>query len=150
MKTYTIAPINNTTIHYQVQGAGPALVLIHAGVADLRMWDDQMAAFARHFTVIRYDVRGWGRTPFPAGEASAHEDLHGLLKYLGHEKAHVLGCSNGGRIALDFTLAFPEMVDRLVLVGTGLGGYKFTDPETEALDQAMEQAYEAGDFTPSD
>jgi pimeloyl-ACP methyl ester carboxylesterase len=146
METYSIAPIYNTAFHYQVQGSGPALVLIHAGISDLRMWDDQMEDCSRHFTVVRYDVRGWGRTPFPAGEASDHEDLRALLTHLGLERAHVLGCSNGGRIALDFALASPEMVDRLVLVGTGVGGYKFTDPETEARNQVIEQAYVDGDI----
>jgi pimeloyl-ACP methyl ester carboxylesterase len=147
MTSYSFVALNNTRFHYDVQGDGPALVLIHAGIADLRMWDDQMVDFSRHFTVIRYDVRGWGQTPFPSGEASNHEDLRALLAHLGHDRAHVLGCSNGGRIALDFTLAYPEMVDRLVLVGTAVGGYEWTDPETAALDQAMEQAYLDGDIS---
>ncbi len=147
MAIYSFVPLNNTQFHYHVQGEGPALVLVHAGIADLRMWDDQMADFSRHFTVIRYDVRGWGQTTCPPGESSDHEDLRELLVYLGHDRAHLLGCSNGGRIVLDFALVYPEMVNRLVLAGTGLGGYAFTDPETAAIDQAMEEAYAAGDIS---
>lgn len=146
MTTNSFVDLNNTSFHYQVQGDGPALVLIHAGIADLRMWEDQLDAFGRQFTVIRYDVRGWGRTPCPPGSYSDHEDLRDLLAYLGVDRTHLLGCSNGGRIALDFSLTFPELVDRLVLVGTAVGGYAFTDPATEEKSQAMEAAYEAGDI----
>jgi pimeloyl-ACP methyl ester carboxylesterase len=146
MTDYKYAWLDSGRLHYQIRGDGPLLVLIHAGVADLRMWDGQMEAFAQAFTVLRYDVRGWGRSPCPPGVYSDHDDLRALLDALGFYRAHLVGCSNGGRIALDFALAYPEQVNRLALVGTGLEGFVFEDGEVERLNQAAETAYAQGDL----
>lgn len=107
--------INGAEIYYETAGQGQPLVLIHAGIADCRVWDEQFDAFAHHFRVIRYDLRGVGRSTMPAGPFSHHDDLKGLLQTLDIERAHVAGISMGGSIAIDFALTYPEMVDRLVL-----------------------------------
>lgn len=146
MTEYKYAWLDRGKLHYQIRGDGPPLVLIHAGVADLRMWDGQVDAFSRAFTVVRYDVRGWGRSPCPPGSYSDHDDLHALLEALGFYRVNLVGCSNGGRIALDFALAYPEQVNRLVLVGPGLDGFEFEDEKVECLNQASEAAYEQGDL----
>ena len=90
-------------------------MLIHAGIADGRMWDAQMPEFSRHFRVVRYDMRGFGKSSSPDAPFGHHDDLKSLLDALGIERAHVAGVSMGASVALDFTLTYPEMVDRLVL-----------------------------------
>ncbi len=142
--TYQFAEVNGTKIHYEERGAGTAVILIHAGVVNMGMWDDQMEAFARHHRVIRYDIRGWGKTAAPPGQFSDHDDLRGLLDHLGIAQGALIGCSVGGKIALDFALSYPEMATRLVLVGSGLGGYEFTMEGMLERAEAMRAAYEHG------
>src|SRR5262245_48758389 len=102
------APVAGTRLFYEVKGAGPAVVLIHGGQLDSRMWDDQFDALAKGFTVIRYDVRGYGGSFQPDRPYSDADDLAGLLDYLETQKVHVVGLSLGGRIAVDFAVAHPK------------------------------------------
>jgi pimeloyl-ACP methyl ester carboxylesterase len=133
-------------------GEGHPLVLIHAGVADCRLWNDQFALFAQHYKVIRYDLRGFGKTQSESVSFSYRQDLYDLLKHLGIEKAHVLGLSMGGQIATDFVLEHPEMVTALIPVAAGLSGYqrKPTDDEKSKFEQQcfeeMDKAWEQKDF----
>ncbi|MCI0398042.1 MAG: alpha/beta hydrolase [Chloroflexi bacterium] len=143
--TSTFAEVNGTKLHYQAVGAGRPVVFIHAGIGHLAMWDDQIGPLASRYRVIRYDVRGWGKSASPSGSYADHDDLHALLERLGETRAALVGCSFGGKIAVDFALAYPEMVSALVLVGAALSGYQFTDEETEQKDQALEEAYARGD-----
>jgi pimeloyl-ACP methyl ester carboxylesterase len=109
-------------LYYEVAGQGPALLLIHAGIADQRMWDQQFAVFAQRYTVIRYDQHSYGKSLVPAGPFAYYEDPAVLLRLLGLPKAHVIGASFGGKVALDFTLAHPEMVESLLLAAPDVGG----------------------------
>lgn len=149
--TYKFADVNGVKMHYDVQGNGDPLLLIHAGIANLSMWDLQMPAFTKHFRVIRHDVRGFGETPDPAGNYTDHEDIHVLLQQLGVERVSIVGISNGGRIGIDVALAYPEMVNKLVVVAPGLGGYS-VKPEDEnlkalgALEAKADEAKKRGDF----
>ncbi len=117
------AEVNGTKLYYEVLGEEHPLVLIHGGYMDRRMWDDQFAVFAEHYRVIRYDVRGFGKTELPQVPYADRQDLYDLLMFLGVEKAYVLGLSLGGVIAIDFTLDYPNMVDALVLVGSPVSGF---------------------------
>jgi pimeloyl-ACP methyl ester carboxylesterase len=110
-------------LFYEAKGTGPTIVLIHGGQLDCRIWDDQFAALARDFHVIRYDVRGYGGSPRPELLYSDVNDLVGLLDYLDVKKGHVVGLSLGGRIAIDFALTHPTRVESLTLAGPGLSGY---------------------------
>lgn len=130
------ADINRGKLYYEVAGNGPVLVLAHAGVADRRMWDDQFLVFAQHYRVLRFDFWGHGRSTIDNDTFFLHEDLRQLLKVLSIERAHLLGCSLGGRVSIDLALAYPEMVNSLVVVGSGLSGYQF---EGEALMHLVEQ-----------
>jgi 3-oxoadipate enol-lactonase len=114
-------------LYYEVDGTGPAVVLLHAGVANMRMWEAQVAAWRDRFTVIRYDQRGFGRTLTEDVEYSNRDDLRRLLDHLGVDRAAVVGNSRGGSIAIDFTLEQPDCVSVLVVVGTGLGGFDAPD-----------------------
>lgn len=128
MQTQTgFAPINGAQIYYEVAGTGPPLILLHAGVADGRFWDDQFATFANHYRTIRYDMRGFGRSAIPPGQFSQHDDLAGLLDFLQVAQANVLGVSYGGKVAIDFALAYPQRVTALVLGAPSIGGAEPTE-----------------------
>jgi 3-oxoadipate enol-lactonase len=144
--TYQFVEVNGTQLHYHVTGSGPPLVLLHAGIADLSMWDQQVDAFSAHFQVIRYDVRGWGQSPSPTRQFAHHDDLYGLLQHLDVGPAAMVGISHGGKIALDFTLVYPKMVSALVLVAPAVSGYEFIDKATNQIDAAIAAAYERGDI----
>ena len=146
--SYQFAELNGVRMHYDVQGEGEqALVLIHAGVANLNIWDKQMPAFTPHFKTLRYDVRGWGETPDPEGEYTEHGDLDALLDYLGIEQAAILGNSNGGRIAIDFTIAYPHRVSKLIAVAPGIGGFDYPeDKYVEKQNKRQEEAISQGNI----
>lgn len=143
--TTGFAAINGARIYYEVAGTGPPLVLLHAGICDSRMWDDQFAAFAERHRVVRYDLRGFGRSPMVAGPYAHRRDLLGLLDHLGIARAHLVGCSMAGGVALDFAIEHPERVSALVLVGAAIGGHQLSgDPPPQWA--ALVAAEEAGDL----
>ena len=131
---------------HEVAGSGPALLLVHAGIADRRMWDDQVGPFAgAGWTVIRADLPGFHETPRPETRVALWATLRDLLDHLGVERAVVAGASLGGRAAVDLTLAAPERVRALVLVGSGLAGHRFAEPALFELWDRSEGALERGD-----
>lgn len=119
-----ILETNGARIAYDVTGDGPPVVLIHAGVANRSMWDDQVAALRDAYRVIRYDTRGFGETETDAVAFSNRADIAALLDHLGEPSAHVLGISRGGQIALDFALESPDRVRSLAVVAGGVSGYE--------------------------
>lgn len=115
--------VNGAKLAYEVSGKGPAIVLIHAGVADMSMWDEPFRDLAKRFRVLRYDTRGFGDTKTDAVEFSNRSDLLALMDHLKIDKAVIVGNSRGGQIALDFTLENPLRVNGLVFVAGGLSGF---------------------------
>jgi pimeloyl-ACP methyl ester carboxylesterase len=107
-------------LHHEVAGSGPAVVLIHEGIADSRMWDPQWPSYTSRFRTLRYDMRGFGETPLPPGPWSNAEDLIGLLEEVGIARAALVGVSLGARVALEVALARPDLISALVLVGAAL------------------------------
>lgn len=138
------AEINGANLFYEVVGAGHPLVMLHGHLLDSGQWDDQVAAFAPAYQVIRYDARGFGQSSLPPAPYAHHEDLYALLRHLGIDHAYLMGCSGGGATILDFALTYPAMVDALILVGTGLGGYQPAGPPPPQL-LAMGEALQSGD-----
>lgn len=130
-------------LYYEVAGAGHPLLLVHAGIADHRMWDDQWDEFSRRYRVIRYDTRGFGGTPILDRSYSNRQDILDLLTHLGIDRTYIIGVSRGGQIATDLTLEHPEMVDALVLVGAGLSGFSNESGPTPEEMQAFEEMEEA-------
>lgn len=137
--------LNNTRLHCEIAGEGTPIVFIHAGIVDQRMWDDQFNHFAQSYRVLRYDVRGYGQSPNPEGAYYAHEELRALMDHFDIASAVLVGASNGGRIAINFALTYPERVRGLVLVGAAVDGF-VNPPEIDAQWQAIDEAYEQGDI----
>ncbi len=143
------AEINGAQIYYEVAGTGHPLVFVHAGIADSRMWDSQFQVFTERYQVVRFDMRGFGKTAMVAGDFSRVQDLHGLLQYLQIDHAYFVGCSMGGRVITDLALEYPKMVDALVLVGAAISGFQYQGtplPELERIGQEIDAAEEAGDL----
>lgn len=138
---------NGARIYYEVEGSGEPVVLIHAGVANLRMWDDQADALRDAYRVIRYDTRGFGRTETDAVEFSNRADIAALLDHLGEHSAHVVGFSRAGSIALDFALEYPERVRSLTVGAGGIGGYESPEAAASAATfEEEEKLWEAKDW----
>lgn len=119
--TQGTAKVNGTSLFYEIQGKGFPIVFVSGGgILDRRGWDEQFEKFAKHYRVVRYDVRGIGKSERPQGSFSHSEDLHALLTFLKIKRAHVVGLSVGGAIAIDFAIEHPEVVDHLILAAAGL------------------------------
>ncbi len=137
-----------TRIYHELEGEGAPLTLVHAGVAHLRMWDDQVAAWRDAFRILRYDERGFGRTITDDVPYSNADDLLRVLDRVGVQRTHLLGASRGGVIAVDFCIQHPDRVRSLILVGSGLGGYSIDDPALEPVWAEMERLEEDHDWEP--
>jgi 3-oxoadipate enol-lactonase len=107
-------------------GSRQTLVLVHDGVLDSAVWDDVWPEFCKHFHTIRYDRRGYGRSPVSPGWNSATDDLAALLHHLKVNRAAIAGSSHGGEISINFTLDHPEIVEQLVLIGAVVGGMPYS------------------------
>ena len=135
--------LRGTRFRFEVRGQGHPVVLIHAGIADLRMWDEPFRAVSLVYRAMRYDVRGFGRTPSPAGRYSDAADLLALADHLEFSRVAAVGACSGGGIALDFALEHPGRVSALVLVGTAIGGHPGEVGEDAA--EVGEDAEEVGE-----
>jgi pimeloyl-ACP methyl ester carboxylesterase len=92
------ADVNGARLFYEIAGGGPPLTLLHGFSLDTRMWDDQCAALAQRYRVLRYDARGFGRSAVPTAERYSHaEDLRALLGYLEIAYTALIGFSLGSR-----------------------------------------------------
>lgn len=114
-------------LFYEEAGQGPAIVLVHDGILHRETWDDQFADFSRDHRVVRYDRRGYGRSPRAEKKYSNIEDLKAVFDQLKIDSAVVMGGSAGGGLTIDFTLKYPQKVTAIVLVGAVVSGYGFTD-----------------------
>ncbi len=113
---------------YETCGSGSkTLVLLHDGVLHSVVWDDVWPDLCKTFHVVRYDRRGYGRSPEAKAPYSPVEDVAAVMKAAGMDHATIVGASNGGGIAVEFTLAHPRQVDKLVLVGPDVSGFSYSD-----------------------
>jgi len=132
-----IAGGNRTKLYYEMMGESHALVLIHSGLLDCRMWDGQFTKFAKHYKVIRYDIRGFGKSALSKGKYSHVKDLKSLLKFLEVDNLHIIGISLGGMIAIDFAIEYPEKVSSLILTSTIPFGFQNKDDELTKMTLAI-------------
>ena len=138
--------VQTASLYYEVAGEGHPLLLLHAGIADSRMWDEQFPIFVQHYRTLRYDLRGYGQSQWNAGPFAAYEDPVALFDLLDVQKAHVIGVSFGALIALDFALAHPERVSSLVLVAPSVGGTQASE-QVSRFFQEEDALFEKGDLS---
>jgi 3-oxoadipate enol-lactonase len=120
--------VESGKLYYEECGSGPrTVVLLHDGGAHSAVWDDVWPAFCKQFHTIRYDRRGYGRSPEATTWYYEVEDLAVLLRHLKVARAAVVGSSHGGSVSIDFTLQYPQMVQQLVLVGAVVSGLPYSD-----------------------
>lgn len=124
---------NGGDINYNIQGNGEPIVLIHGFGLDSRMWGKLVEELSKTNKVITYDMRGFGKSSLPINRYSHVEDLHELLKSLNISKKKIVGHSFGGEIAIEYALRYPNEVNNLVLISSGLSGIKGDHNEWEAL-----------------
>lgn len=130
------------------RGVGAGTLFLHAGVADRRMWQGQLAALQADFFVAAYDRRGFGETQCQDEAFSHTDDLEAVLDFLDLESVTLVGCSQGGRVALDFALENPERVTSLILVAPAVSGApepSDVPAEIESLLEDLAHAEDAGD-----
>lgn len=139
--------VGNARLAYTEAGEGDPVVFIHAGIADRRMWEPQVPAFAEHFRTVTFDMRGFGASEMVDEPFSHRADLAGLLDALAIQRTHLVACSMGAAVALAFAIEYPEFPRSLVLVNSAApgfvpeGGY-FEPPQWEE----SVAAFKAGDF----
>jgi len=133
-----------TRLAFADEGVGDPLVLIHAGIADARMWQPQVDRFAGEWRMVRPDLRGFGKTAHSEGGYRHATDLVELFDDLGLPSAVVVGASMGGGVAIDFVLEEPDLVRGLVLIGPTYDGFHFLDEELFDQWRLLTDIYEAG------
>ncbi len=138
--------IQQAKIYFEIAGQGQPLVMIHAGVADSRQWNHEFTGLSDHYQVVRYDMRGYGKSEPVEGEFSHLGDLLSLLDtWKLREPLVLMGCSMGGGLAMDFALAYPGRVKALIMVDSGPGGLELDVPNPPKFDE-VERAFQAGDL----
>lgn len=144
--TRATAEVNGTKLNYEMAGSGEPVIMLHGWGGDMHDWDYLFAPLAEKYQVVRYDMRGFGKSDRPTTEPYSHvEDLKALMDYLGIEKAHIIAQSYGGRVAFDFAIANPDQVVSIVGSSPDLSGTEdlpYT-PEEQAAVDASNAALEA-------
>ena len=143
MSVLTVA-VQNGSLDCQVSGSkGATMILLHAGVADSRMWDEPAQRLASQFRVVRFDMRGFGSTRLPNGAFSYADDVQRVIEAGRSKAVWLVGASFGGRVAIDVALSCPELVTGLVLIAPAVSGFQ---PTGEIVDfgNAEDELLESG------
>ena len=140
------AEVNGARLYYELSGLGRPFVMIHAGIADCRMWDNEFETFSQSHQALRFDMRGYGKSMPVEGEFNLLDDLETLLAKLEIPKPIILmGCSMGGGLSIDYALTHPNHVEALILVGSDPAGLELEAPWPDELFAQSEAAFNAGD-----
>jgi 3-oxoadipate enol-lactonase len=127
-------PVAGGSVAYDEIGSGPPVVLLHGAFLDRHTWDLQLPALAARHRAVRYDIRPFGESTVPDQPYRTIDDLLALMDALQIERAHLVGHSFGGGVAIDFALAHPDRVASLVLVNSGVNGAPMpADEQKEAM-----------------
>src|SRR5207244_5548409 len=129
----------------ELRGEGPPVVLLHAGVADSRLWEPQLRSFSQSHSVLRVDLPGFGNSPFETNPVSFRGAIRDVMDAEGIDRAALVGVSLGGNTSLELTLESPERVSALVLVGAGLPDHEWSK-DVVSFWGAEEEALESGDL----
>ena len=125
---WSFVEVQGGKLYYEECGSGArTVVLIHDGIAHSAVWDDVWPSFCKKFHTVRYDRRGYGRSPETTAAYWETEDITTLLRHLHMARTILVGSSHGGELSIDFTLQHPEMVEQLVLVGAVVSGMPYSD-----------------------
>src|SRR5262245_51551089 len=116
------------TLHHELVGAGPDVVLLHEGITDSGMWDPQWTSFAGRYRLLRLDLQGFGSSPITEAPLRHAASVAELLDALGIDGVAAIGCSLGGRVALELAIGRSHLVRALVLCGSGLPGHDWSEP----------------------
>lgn len=117
--------VEGGALFYERKGRGEPIVFIHGNYNDHQIWEEQMERFSTGYDVISYDLRGYGQSDTPRTPFSNVKDLKMLLDTLGLTKVTLVGSSMGGSVAVDFTLAYPGDVDRLIMAAPSVSGRSY-------------------------
>lgn len=147
--TGTPAALDGVRLYYEIEGAGSPVVFVNPGALDCRIWEPQWRALSQGHRVLRYDPRGWGRSARADGPFSHLRDLRALMDFVEFHRAHLIGSSFGGSLALDFVAEFPERVASAVLVAAGgpQNGFPFPQDLARAfapISRAMKEDFAHG------
>jgi 3-oxoadipate enol-lactonase len=123
-----VCKLNDGHVAFETRGEGIPLVFIHGFSFDMRTWDAQVEVLSRYFQVVRYDLRGFGRSSVPTGPYSHVEDLRALIEFLSLSAPVLIGLSLGANIALSCALDHPHAVQGLILASSGLPGFAWSEP----------------------
>ncbi|MFN8178321.1 MAG: alpha/beta fold hydrolase [bacterium] len=137
-------PVAGTTLAWEMAGEGPPVVFLHGFSLDRRMWDDQVDAFAPRYTVVRYDLRGFGRSPAADVPYRHADDLAALLDHLQIDSPALVGLSMGGGAVIGFATSNPGRARALVLVDTFLAGFAWSKDFTDSLGAVSKTAKKEG------
>jgi len=118
--------VDGGKLFYEIAGKGENIVLLHDGMVNREIWDEQFPLLAKYYRVVRYDRRGYGKSSDPQAPYSDIDDLNELFVSLNIDRAILIGMSSGGGCVIDFTLKFPGKVKSIILVGAVVGGYGYT------------------------
>ena len=130
--------VDGGQIYYETCGKGAqAVVLIHDGVINSASFDDMWPVLCKDFRVLRYDRRGYGRSPAAKAPYSPQEDLAAVMRAANFEHASLAGFSFGGGLALSYALDHPDQVDRLILSGAALNGFKVSKNFSSRITKVM-------------
>jgi pimeloyl-ACP methyl ester carboxylesterase len=136
-----MCPIDGGSLAYEMRGVGPPLVLLHGFSFDMRAWDGQIERLARSHRVVRYDLRGFGRSSLPVGSYSHSDDLDALLSELGVKRPILMGLSLGANVVLEYSLLHPLMVRAQILASPGLVGHPWREQRPPDAAAAHAAAY---------
>ncbi|MGV9314942.1 alpha/beta fold hydrolase [Streptomyces sp. NPDC003691] len=140
-------PTGDGILVHQDRGTGEPLVLLHGGLLDHSMWEEQIDFFARTHRVIAPDLRGHGGSANGTRPFRHTDDVAALLRGLGCGPAVLVGLSMGGSIATDTALEHPALVRALVVSGVGTSEPDFRDPWTTGVLTDFQRALAGGDVT---
>ena len=128
--------VDGVPVAYDDVGEGPAVLLLHAGIADRRMWQHELTALRERCRVLNVDLPGYGDSGLPRDGYANHDAVTGLLDALDVKQAALVGCSLGGAVAIDTALASPDRVGALALFAPAVSGHRWSE-EFRELAQSL-------------
>lgn len=133
-----MADVDGGQIYFETCGkAAQAIVLIHDGVINSASFDDMWSVLCKDFRVVRYDRRGYGRSPAAKALYSPQEDLAAVIHAAGLDHASLVGFSFGGGLAVSYAIDHPNQVDGLVISGAALNGFQVSKNFTGRITHIM-------------